>query len=275
MKKANIKKINIFMLIFFCLFPSLIYAREDIKIDNYYYDELGYLDQRSKDEIVRVNKELEDKMGSQVLVVIANNDDGYEAMDYGVDIFNQNKIGDKTKNNGVLILLLVDNITDTKEIGIITGYGIEGRLNDGKVGRIIDDFMINDLKEGNYSRGLLQGFNAVVSEVADEYDLTLDKNYDSYQDKLYQDTNEGFSLGSLIIMIIFFIMISNFLRRAGLRSRGYSRGYRNSRWGYPGGFGPFINSFGDDDDDFFSGGFGGGFSGGGGSSGGGGASRKF
>lgn len=277
MEKAKRIQLNIIMLIIFCLFPTLARA-DDIssKVNDYYYDELSILDESTKENIKKTNKELESKTGAQIVVLSLNNPDGLEGMDYGSDLFNQLKLGDKVKDNGVLILFLEDKNTDQREIAIIPGYGLEGILNDAKVGRIIDNFMLDYFKNGQYSKGIDEGFNAVVSQVLSEYDITLDGNYEAYQENL--EASDGISMFEILFILVVFILISNMFTRISRGPSSYYRGRRRRR-NFPGWYGR--NFWNDNDDDPFSGwssggGFsGGGFSGGGGSTGGGGASRKF
>ncbi|MFQ8774860.1 TPM domain-containing protein [Finegoldia sp. BIOML-A3] len=269
-----------FVLAFLLIFNVNAFAQDLPKSpDTFYLDEMGVISQEVKDKIVKTNVELEQKTGSQVLVVTIKDLKGRDPVDYGVDLFNKWKIGDATKKNGVLILLSQD-LNESKgrnrHINIITGYGIEGRLNDGKVGRIIDEYMLDDLKDGNYSNALQEGFNAVVSEVAAEYDVELTGDFDKYQENLNRKTDPQVFNSVLrmviILLVLYFISRNN---RRNNRHRGRRRGGTIFFPGFGGGF---------DDDDFggFGGGFGGGssggfggFSGGGGSSGGGGAGRSF
>ncbi|MDO5047315.1 MAG: TPM domain-containing protein [Anaerococcus sp.] len=275
MKKLRPIKLGVLLLLLFIIHPSLVKGQSlDQKVDDFYYDQLSILDDKSKKNIRETNLELQEKIGSQVLVLTLDNPQGLEAMDYGTEIFNDLKIGDKEKDNGALILFLEDKNADRRQVAIITGYGIEGRLNDGKVGRIIDEFMMDYFADGNYSEGLNQGFNAVVGEIAGEYDIKLTGDYTPYQEELADD---GIPWFVLVVIFIFLVSIlSNKKTRGRRRRRGLSP---TSLW-------TLYNLFDDDDNDPFSGGsfgggsFGGGlssggFSGGGGSSGGGGASRSF
>ena len=269
-----------FVLAFLLIFNVNAFAQDLPKSpDTFYLDEMGVISQEVKDKIVKTNVELEQKTGSQVLVVTIKDLKGRDPVDYGVDLFNKWKIGDATKKNGVLILLSQD-LNETKgrnrHINIITGYGIEGRLNDGKVGRIIDEYMLDDLKDGNYSNALQEGFNAVVSEVAAEYDVELTGDFDKYQENLNRSSDE--QLTNTIARIIIFLIILYIISRSNRRNNRYRGRRRGGTIFFPGFGGGF------DDDDFggFGGGFGGGssggwggFSGGGGSSGGGGAGRSF
>lgn len=282
MRKAKFKRLWLIFLIFFCLFQSKTYASIPNPTDNYYLDEENLLDESTKENINKTNRQLEDKTGSQVIVMTLPNPEGLEGNYYGTEIFNAWKIGDQKKDNGVLILLLMSDQEGQNQINIITGYGIEGRLNDGKIGRIIDSFMLDDLRDGNYSKALNEGFNAVVGEICAEYDIELEKDYTGYQDKLANSNDGGISLKTILFMIIIFIIISNIINKNNYRGGG-GGGFRRRRYTYP-RFGPGWSSWSSSSDSWggssfgggsSGGGFGGGFSGGGGSSGGGGAGRKF
>lgn len=285
MKKGKIFTINLLLLISLLIFPFFSLANENLPDppSDYYLDELNMLDQSAKDNINSTNKELESKTGSQVVVATVKNTQSLPASDLAVKIFNKWKIGDSKKKNGVLILISQDDTSGKREVFIATGYGIEGRLNDGKVGRIIDNFMLSDLKAGNYSRALNEGFNAVVAEIADEYQIKLDGNYENYL-KRNDSSQKGSSFGSMLIILFCFIVFSNLIKRMIYKS--YPRGYYN---GLPRNRKNYYNSsnsksYGSSFDSTFSssdfgsssfGGSSGGFSGGGGSSGGGGAGRSF
>lgn len=281
MRKAKFKRLWLIFIIFFCLFQSKTYASIPKPTDNYYLDEENLLDESTKENINKTNRQLEDKTGSQVVVMTLANPEGLEGNYYGTEIFNSWKIGDQKKDNGVLILLLMSDQEGQNQINIITGYGIEGRLNDGKIGRIIDSFMLEDLRDGNYSKALNEGFNAVVGEICAEYDIELEKDYKAYQDELANSNDGGISLKTILFMIIIFIIISNIINKNNYRGGG-GGGFRRRRYTYP-RFGPGWSSWSSSSDSWgsssfgggSSGGFGGGFSGGGGSSGGGGAGRKF
>lgn len=291
MKKGKIFKFNLVFCLLIFLFPLISFADLPSAPSSFYLDELGMLDMETKENITKTNRELEQKTGSQIMIATIKNPDGLPASDLGPKIFNKWHIGDQNKKNGVLILITEDDLNDKKEIFISTGYGIEGRLNDGKVGRIIDNFMIDDLKGGNYSHAINEGFKALVAEVADEYGVELNGNYDYYLDVNSQSYSGGISFASLFVMLIFFIILSNMFTRMNLyggRSRRYyrrypryGRGYYNDPFDgyYRGGSNPFGgsssfgggSSFGGSSGSSYSGGF----TGGGGSTGGGGAGRSF
>jgi len=285
MKRKKILQVNLVALFIMIFFPLYSFASIPSAPTSFYLDELDMLDMETKENITKTNHELEQKTGSQIVVATIKNNQELPASDLAAKIFNEWTIGDQSKKNGVLMLITEDDLTGNREIFISTGYGIEGRLNDGKVGRIIDNFMMDDLEQGNYSKAINEGFNALVAEVSDEYGVTLDGNYDYYLDVNSQNYSGGFSLGTLFVMLIFFIILSNAFTRMnlyGARSRRYyrkyppyGRGYYNDPFdsSYHRGSNPFGSSFGGGSAG--RGSYSGGFKGGGGTTGGGGAGRSF
>lgn len=279
MKKGKFVGINLLISLLILLFPLKSIASLPAIPSDFYYDELDMLDYNTKENITKTNKKLVSKTGSQVMVATIKNTNGLPASDLGPQIFNKWKIGDQDKKNGVLILISEDDLSGKREVFITTGYGIEGRLNDGKVGRIIDNYMLEDLKDGSYSKAINEGFNAIVAEVADEYNVKLDGNYDYY---LNENAGSGYeiSFGTLFMMLVVFIVISNMLNRSRFygRNRGrYYRGYPRYRRYHNDPFDSYTwtnssNSFGGSSSNSS---FSGGFTSGGGSSGGGGAGRSF
>ncbi len=289
MERKKLFKINLIFMIIFLFFPLFSFA--DISIpnspSNFYLDELGMIDEDAKENITETNRELEQKTGSQVVVVTMKNPDGLPASDLATKIFNSWTIGDQDKKNGVLMLITQDDFTNKREVFISTGYGIEGRLNDGKVGRIIDNFMMSNLKSGSYSAAINEGFNAIVGEIADEYGVELTGDYDYYLDADSESYSGGLSLGTIIFMFFIFIVISNMFTRYsfyGRPGRRYRRGYYNNPYNSYrryGGSDPFRGSGWGNSSSFGGGssfggsGSSGGFTGGGGTTGGGGAGRSF
>ncbi len=97
MREAKLKRLWLIFLIFFCLFQSKTYASIPKPTDNYYLDEENLLDESTKENINKTNRQLEDKTGSQVVVMTLANPEGLEGNYYGTEIFNAWKIGDQKK----------------------------------------------------------------------------------------------------------------------------------------------------------------------------------
>ena len=166
------KNILILLICVICLFTNTIYAKEiPQKPAHNYYDEVGILSNESKKII--------DASDKQIVVAIIEDLEGEDPHDFGVELFNNWGIGHKNIDDGALILLAFDKEDNKRYIRIITGYGREAILNDAKAGRIIDDYMLPYLKNGQYELGLMEGFK-VVEQVYEDPGFIQEEDYNNY-----------------------------------------------------------------------------------------------
>lgn len=206
MKKLLSKKFNTLLLfIFILLFPlKLSYAYNIPEPNtNYYIDNLNILSEETKNKINKQNNEF--KNGEQIFILTVNNMDD-DPQDYAVEAFNKYKLGNKKENNGLLILLARTS-EGKHHIRIITGYGIEGILPDGKVGRIIDDNMMPYFIEGNLDKGISNGFDEICKVIKENIVSTSSQNNESNnnQYKASFDNENAENLDVLIVIVAFFI----------------------------------------------------------------------
>lgn len=190
--------------------------------------------------------------GTQIVVTTVESLEGRTVDEYALDMLRGWGIGDKEKNNGLLILFAKQD----RKIKIEVGYGLEGDINDAKAGRLLDNYAIPELRKDNFDEGLLTLYKAVLAELGllDAPPPVPDKDNDT-------------DWAGIILGIVFVVLIVIF----SARSRGGRGGGRRGGGGFYGGYygGGFHG--GSSGGGFSSGGF----SGGGGSGGGGGASRGF
>lgn len=133
----------------------------------YVQDYAGVMSAETKGRINNVGSQLAAKTKAQVVVVTVNTLEGTTTNDYALGILRKWGVGDKTLNNGVVMLVAVVD----KQSRIEVGYGLEGALPDAKTGRIQDEYMVPYFQQGDYDKGILNGYQALVSEVAKEYKL--------------------------------------------------------------------------------------------------------
>lgn len=86
-------------------------------------------------ELRTLAKEYETKTSTQIVTVLFPHRQWNELFEIGMKVFRDNNIGQKDKNNGLLLLIA----TDEKKIRIIVGYGLEGSMPDGLASNIIED----------------------------------------------------------------------------------------------------------------------------------------
>ena len=136
--------------------------------DNFYVnDYANVIDAETEQYIMSVAVALEQKTKAQVVVLTIGSLDGDSIENYAYRVFTNWGIGDKDLNNGVLILVAIDDRKSRIEVG----YGLEGALPDGKTGRIQDDYMLPHFRENDYATGIKKGFQAIVNEIYQEYGI--------------------------------------------------------------------------------------------------------
>jgi uncharacterized protein len=121
--------------------------------NSYVSDPNHFLQQETLDEINSLLSALEKKTTDQVEVVVLNSigEEDHEA--FANRLFNKWGIGVKGKDNGLLILMVMDQ----RKVRFETGYGMEGMLPDALCKRIEQKYMVPEFKNGNYDQGILEG----------------------------------------------------------------------------------------------------------------------
>jgi uncharacterized protein len=220
------------------------------------------IDAQSAAGIDRLSRALKSASGDVVVVATVPTVEPYaDIREYATKLFENGGrgIGEKGKNNGVLILLALQQ----RKVWIEVGYGLEEWITDRFAGETSRQYMVPEFRRGAYGTGMLVGTARVVGRIAKGKNLKLDVQLP--QDDEPEGGRSSFPLWLPILIFIAILVISRIGGGpgAGLLLWGLSPW---SRWSS--GVGPFGGGRGGG---FGGGGFGGGFGGfGGGSSGGGG-----
>jgi uncharacterized protein len=193
--------------------------------------------------------------GEQVVVATINNLGGLSIDQYGYRLGRHWGIGQKGKDNGVLLIVA----PKVRKVRIEVGYGLEGQLTDALTFNITDQIILPQFKQGHYAKGIVAGTNAIVQALGGQY-----------KPRSAHHTRHR-SGGFLMLLLLGFGFLPLILRPFGYgryRRRGFGSGLLMG--GLMGGM--IGRGFGGGG---FGGFGGGGFSGGGGSFGGGGATGSW
>lgn len=117
----------------------------------------------SPEHVAQINtllNQLEDSLGIEVAVVAVESIGDHDAREFATELFNYWGIGKEAEDNGLLIQLITEPVQ--RSVVFETGYGIEGVLPDAICYRLQQQYMIPDLKAGNFSEGMLKGVDAVT-----------------------------------------------------------------------------------------------------------------
>jgi len=189
---------------------------------------------------------IEKRTSNQITIVIIKSTGLYEIADYATQLGNKWGVGVKGRENGVLLLVAIED----RKITIATGRGLEGALTDAMCGRIIRNEIKPAFKQGQYLDGLLQAVSALDLATRGEYE-GIDPKHD--------EKSKGISIG-----LILFVFLIIFILSKGNNNRGGGITPFLGGMLMGGGFGGGSNN---DSDSGGFGGFGGGSFGGGGASG--------
>lgn len=212
-------------------------------------DDAQVLSTGSVQRLERLLGDYERGTSNQVVVATVSSLRGVTIEEYANALLRHWKLGQKDRDNGVLILVAPAE----RKVRIEAGYGMEGALTDAQSIAIIRSVMTPRFKSGEMEQGIEDGAQAVLDTLGGQ-GIPL--------------SGEGVSVSALLALFFILWMFLRFSRRHPLLS-ALLLANESARFGSRSGYGGFGGGFG-------GGGFGGGgFRGGGGSSGGGGASGSW
>ncbi len=208
----------------------------------------------SEDQANRLEAQLEDyarNSSTQIVIVTITDIGEYDVADYTLNLFNQWGVGQKGKDNGVVLLAAIHN----KRVHISTGGGVQGNLTDALCSRIIRNEMTPSFKVNDFYGGFSKGADAVIAATKGLYKADV------------KDLNEGrrqrppAGVMALIILVLIIFWIMRNRGGGGGNLMAFGAGWLLGGGGFGGG------GDGEGGGGGF-GGFGGGSSDGGGASGG-------
>jgi uncharacterized protein len=264
-----------FLLLLLLAIATPAWAADDFpKLTGRVVDTAGMLTPAQQAAISAKLEALEAKTHRQLVVATVPTLGGREIQEYGYKLGRAWGIGQKTADNGAILLIAKND----RKVGIEVGSGIEGILTDALSSVIINTQITPRFKQGDFAGGINAGVDAIIEQLQAPPEAA-ERRVAAANQQVHQAQQAGgqsHSLFPLILwgVIIFFFIIPMFRKRRKVYGRRYGRGGGGvflwgpglgGGWGGGGGWG----SGG-------GGGWGGGgFSGGGGSFGGGGASGSW
>jgi uncharacterized protein len=222
-------------------------------------DFAGFISPDTERVLDGIAREVKAKTGAELAVVTIRTTGGEDIEEYAVGLFMDWGIGREGRDDGLLLLIAVDD----KQMWIKPGYGLEGAVTDAFAHRVYYDVLRPAFRAGNQDAGLIRATEMLARKILAESGETL-----SYEDSLgtaatrtldrSRSRRDGNRLFIGLVWVLFPIFIFLLLIVSAV-----SRSMRGGRGFWVGGRGRSSGSFG---------GFGGGFGGfSGGSCGGGGA----
>ena len=207
-------------------------------------------------DLEQILRTYNDTTSTQIYVVTVSDLQGYDIADYSTRLGEKWGVGKKGKDNGAVILIKPQTTDSRGQVFIAVGYGLEPVLTDGRIGEIIDNYMIPYFRQNNYYGGTKATIMVMIKYLSGEFKADP-----------YENTDTGEAIKWIIAIGIFIFLIYYASRKKP------NDGDNNSSGGGRGFFPPIFGSGRSGGGSFGGGrGFGGG---GGGRFGGGGAGRSW
>jgi uncharacterized protein len=145
----------------FLLLFTLLFAVNYPELTGRVVDEAHILSPACVKTLNEKLKNFEKNTSNQIVVVTLNSLQGKSIENYGYKLGRKWGIGQKNKNNGVLLIIAPNE----KKVRIEVGYGLEGELTDAKAFLIINDIIVPYFKKGDFDTGVTKGVEAIIQTV--------------------------------------------------------------------------------------------------------------
>jgi uncharacterized protein len=193
----------------FSLFTAFAAAQTFPKATGRVNDFANVIDPATEAEIDRQLDQLEQKTTSEIAVATIRSLDGMSSTDYANRLFKEWGVGQARLDNGVLVVIAIDD----RDMAIEVGYGLEGVLPDGLAGQVIREDFTSRFKEGDYSGGIRNGVSHLVQIVEKHQVLSPEEL------AKFNDSNDTIPYWIVIPFFGLFVTIGFGMLGIGLRSK--------------------------------------------------------
>jgi uncharacterized protein len=149
----------------------------------------------------------ERETGSEIAIVVIRSLDGLSIEEAAEKLFKMWGIGKRPRDNGLLFLWS----TGDRRVRVEVGYGLEGALPDGKVGAILDQYVIRRFKANEFDQGVVDGVDALIAVAKNEPLALTSPATDSYDSTGWPFWLKG--LGALPVGILSLVGFRKWRRR--------------------------------------------------------------
>lgn len=228
------------------LLPSMVFAEIPKPTDNnYVLDDANVLSRDTIDYIIEKNKILFDLTGAEICVATIDNTGGVDASKYATEMFNDWGIGDKNRQNGFLLLLIINQNDYQYRIG----SGAEKWMGAVKSKDVVIGTLEPYFAAGNYDDGVYETFNNILREYVNYYNVDMangtivnGKNNSVNGNNVSSQRYAVFTSMFMVLLTILFIVLIAYAiydsgRKRYYRTYDYNLGpippYRSFFWGRP------------------------------------------
>ena len=154
-----------YLVFFFFLLCVPVHALEVPKLQGYVNDYAGMISPQAKATLEQELRAFEQSDSTQIVVLTIPSLEGEVLEEFSIKVGEQWKIGQKGKDNGIIVLVSKQD----RKIRIEVGRGLEGKITDLMSGRIIDLVIKPKFKRGDYDGGVISGIHALIDASRGEF----------------------------------------------------------------------------------------------------------
>lgn len=170
------------------------------------HDQAGVLSGQTVQNLEYQLKLHQDSTGNQLAILIVKSLDGEAIEAYSLHVAHDVwKLGSEKNDNGVLLLIAIDD----RKMRIEVGQGLEGVLTDALCSQIIRNEMAPEFRRGDYDAGVLLATNSIIQAIAGEY--TAEQTVGE---------NSEMGIGERLMVGLFIFGILGVFTLVGLRTKG-------------------------------------------------------
>jgi uncharacterized protein len=196
----NIKRLVILAILL--LVPLPLFALDPPPLAGRINDTAGMLSQQERSNLEQKLAEFERNTSNQVAVLTIRSLQGDDIDQFAIHVAEQWKLGQKGKDNGVLLIMAKAE----RKVRIEVGMGLQGVLPDVTAGKIIRDVMRPLLKTGNYDQGITAGVDAIIAATKGEFKT-------SPQDAAKRTHKKKSSFSTFLVIAVIAIGVCGMLSR--------------------------------------------------------------
>lgn len=179
-------------------------------------DNAQILSSETVQSLTAMLKSHEEKTGNQIAILTIHSLEGENIEDYAFRVFNEWKLGQKEKDNGILIVVAPND----RRMRIEVGYGLETILPDGKAGQIIRNIMTPRFRQGDYNGGIQEATRAIVEVLEGRHLEELEEPEKKVGSPHFEIETPNFSIAARILLGAFIFGIIGLFTAIGLLTPG-------------------------------------------------------
>jgi uncharacterized protein len=190
-----VASLSFLFLFFFLSAPAFAKDPQIPTLTPYVNDFANVIDPTYESQMNSYATQLEAATTAEIAVMTVGTTEDMSIEEYAVSVFEQNGIGQRGVDNGILIVAAIED----REWRIEIGYGLEGDINDAKAGRIGRAFMTEYFKQERYGEGLYLTVRELGSVIAGNETVDWDSDAAPYDSEIGE--------AELAILMIVFMVI--------------------------------------------------------------------